>query len=127
MGPPPPMRPELEAAALGLIQGATELLPVSSSAHVAMVPWLLGWEVAAWPPDRRKELEVALHTGTAAALAGPLWRGRPGARAPLLSLAPPAPPGFALAGWVARPARGAGAVPGGARPGGGAPAGGGPP
>ena len=42
MEPPPLMRPELEAAALGLIQGATELLPVSSSAHVAMVPWLLG-------------------------------------------------------------------------------------
>src|SRR4051812_50125228 len=93
MEPPPPMRPELEAAALGLIQGATELLPVSSSAHVAMVPWLLGWEVSSWPPERRKELEVALHTGAAAAMAGPMWRGRPGARARLLSLGPPPPPG----------------------------------
>jgi undecaprenyl-diphosphatase len=88
--------PELEAAALGLIQGATELLPVSSSAHVAMVPWLLGFSVAEWPPDRRKELEVALHTGAAAALAGPLWRARPDARTLLLSLAPPALAGYLL-------------------------------
>src|SRR3954452_16805177 len=95
-GAPDLLRRTLEAAALGLIQCATELLPVSSSAHVAMVPWLLGWEVAAWPPDRRKELEVALHTGTAAALAGPLWRARPDARTLLLSLAPPALAGYAL-------------------------------
>ena len=62
------MPPELsQVAALGLIQGATELLPVSSSAHVAAVPWLLGWSVAEWAPERRKELEVALHAG---ALAG---------------------------------------------------------
>src|SRR4051794_41731307 len=99
---PPPMRPELEAAALGLIQGATELLPVSSSAHVAMVPWLLGWEVAAWPPDRRKELEVALHAGTAAALAGPLWRARSGARATRPALAPPGASGCCRAGRAAR-------------------------
>jgi undecaprenyl-diphosphatase len=88
--------PELEAAALGLIQGATELLPVSSSAHVAMVPWLLGWEVAQWPPERRKELEVALHTGAAAALAGALWRARPDTRTLVLSLAPPVIAGYAL-------------------------------
>ena len=86
--------PELEAAALGLIQGATELLPVSSSAHVAMLPWLLGWNVAAWPPDRRKELEVALHFGTAAALAGPMWRARPDVRTLVLSAAPPALAGY---------------------------------
>jgi undecaprenyl-diphosphatase len=88
--------PELEAAALGLIQGATELLPVSSSAHVAMLPWLLGWEVAAWPPERRKELEVALHTGAGAALAGALWRARPDARTLALSLAPAAIAGYTL-------------------------------
>ena len=107
------MRPELEAAALGLIQGATELLPVSSSAHVAMVPWLLGWEVAAWPPDRRKELEVALHTGTAAALAGPLWRARPDARTLLLSLAPPALAGYLLEGPIERGLGGPVAIAGG--------------
>ena len=76
--PPPPE--SLQVAALGLIQGAAELLPVSSSAHVAAVPRLLGWEVAAWPPARRKELEVALHAGALVALAPALWRLRPDAR-----------------------------------------------
>ena len=61
-------RAELEAALLGLLHGPAELLPVSSSGHVAAVPWLLGWEVAGWDGERRKELEVALHAGTAAAL-----------------------------------------------------------
>jgi len=107
------MRPELEAAALGLIQGATELLPVSSSAHVAMLPWLLGWEVASWAPDRRKELEVALHTGAAAALAGPLWRARPDARTLLLSLAPPALAGYALERPIERHLGGPVAIAGG--------------
>src|SRR3954453_1989440 len=97
---PPPMRPELEAAGLGLSQGAAELLPVSSSAHVAVVPWLLGWEVAAWPPDRRKELEVALHCGAGLALAPALWRGRPDLRTLALSLAPPVIAGYLLEGPI---------------------------
>ena len=59
----------LQIVALGLIQGAAELLPVSSSAHVAAVPWLLGWDIADWYAARRKELEVALHAGAALALA----------------------------------------------------------
>ena len=82
--------PELaQVAALGLIQGIAELLPVSSSAHVAAVPRLLGWEIAEWDAARRKELEVALHAGAALALAPSLWRLRPDARVLLLSLAPP--------------------------------------
>src|SRR5436190_930252 len=84
--PPAP----LEAAALGALQGATELLPVSSSGHVAALPWLLGWDVASWPPERHKELEVALHTGALLALAPALWRGRPDWRTLALALAPPA-------------------------------------
>jgi len=105
--------PELEAAALGLIQGATELLPVSSSAHVAMVPWLLGLELAAWPPERRKELEVALHFGAAAAMAGALWRTRPDVRTLLSSAAPPALAGFAFEGWIERRLGGPEAIAGG--------------
>jgi undecaprenyl-diphosphatase len=61
-------RTELEALALGLLHGPAELVPVSSSGHVTALPWLLGWEVAGWDGERRKELEVALHGGTAAAL-----------------------------------------------------------
>ncbi|MDA0183513.1 hypothetical protein OJ997_24605 [Solirubrobacter phytolaccae] len=82
--------PELaQVAALGLIQGVAELLPVSSSAHVAAVPELLGWDVAGWDAARRKELEVALHTGAALALAPELLRLLPDAKTLALSLAPP--------------------------------------
>src|SRR4051812_20183032 len=57
-----------EALALGALQGPAELLPVSSSGHVTLVPWLLGWEYADVEPELRKAFEVALHAGTAAAL-----------------------------------------------------------
>jgi undecaprenyl-diphosphatase len=103
----------LEAAALGLIQGAAELLPVSSSAHVAMVPWLLGWEVAAWPPARRKELEVALHCGAGLALAPALWRERPDLRTLALASAPPALAGYLLEDRIEQRLGGPGAIAGG--------------
>jgi undecaprenyl-diphosphatase len=57
------------AAALGLLHGPAELLPISSSAHVTLVPWLLGWDLDRLEPDVRKSFEVALHAATAAALA----------------------------------------------------------
>ncbi|MGH2955334.1 MAG: undecaprenyl-diphosphate phosphatase, partial [Solirubrobacterales bacterium] len=56
------------AAALGAIQGPAELLPVSSSAHIALVPWLADWRWAEADPEYRKSFEVALHAGTALAL-----------------------------------------------------------
>ena len=56
------------AAFLGGIQGPTELLPVSSSAHLALVPWLAGWEWQRADPEARKSFEVAVHAGAAAAL-----------------------------------------------------------
>jgi undecaprenyl-diphosphatase len=57
-----------QAAALGVLQGPTELLPVSSSGHTALVPQLLGWSYADLDDELRKSFEVALHFGTAAAL-----------------------------------------------------------
>lgn len=60
--------PVHRAFALGLVQGPAELLPVSSSAHIVLVPWLLGWDWEAIDPEVRKSFEVALHTGAAAAL-----------------------------------------------------------
>lgn len=52
----------IEAIILGLIQGATEFIPVSSSAHLIIVPWLFGWTndavITSLPFD------VALHLGT---------------------------------------------------------------
>lgn len=64
-------RPELElphALALGVLHGPAELLPISSSGHTELVPWLLGWPYSELDGELRKAFEVALHTGTAAAL-----------------------------------------------------------
>jgi len=60
--------PAGRAVALGLVQGPAELLPVSSSAHIVLVPWLAGWNWEEIDPELRKSLEVALHTGAALAL-----------------------------------------------------------
>ena len=57
-----------DAIALGLLHGPAELLPVSSSGHVALVPWLCGWPYSRLDGELRKAFEVALHAGTAAAL-----------------------------------------------------------
>jgi undecaprenyl-diphosphatase len=56
------------AAALGVIQGPTELLPVSSSAHLNLVPWFAGWDWNSLDPEVRKSFEIVLHAGAAAAL-----------------------------------------------------------
>src|SRR5207248_964034 len=58
-----------QAVALGALHGPAELLPISSSGHVAVVPWLLGSSYGELDHELRKSLEVALHAGTAAALA----------------------------------------------------------
>src|SRR3954451_18986443 len=58
-----------QALALGLIQGPAEVLPVSSSGHLVLVPALLRWPYAQLPADVRKTFEVALHTGAGLALA----------------------------------------------------------
>jgi undecaprenyl-diphosphatase len=60
--------PARRALALGIVQGPAELLPVSSSAHIVLLPWLAGWDWEAIDPEVRKSFEVALHTGAAAAL-----------------------------------------------------------
>jgi len=60
--------PTRRAIALGIVQGPAELLPVSSSAHIVLIPWLAGWDWDGIDPELRKSFEVALHTGAAAAL-----------------------------------------------------------
>jgi undecaprenyl-diphosphatase len=57
-----------QALVLGVLQGPTELLPVSSSAHTTAAAWLLGWPWDELDPELRKSFEVALHAGTALAL-----------------------------------------------------------
>jgi undecaprenyl-diphosphatase len=58
-----------EAIALGALQGPTELLPVSSSAHTTLLPWLAKSPYPKLEPELRKSFEVALHAGAAVALA----------------------------------------------------------
>ena len=60
--------PTGRALALGIVQGPAELLPVSSSAHIVLIPWLAGWDWERIDPEVRKSFEVALHAGAAAAL-----------------------------------------------------------
>jgi undecaprenyl-diphosphatase len=51
-----------QAIVLGILQGLGEFLPISSSGHLIVVPWLLGW------PDSGLAFDVALHLGTLAAV-----------------------------------------------------------
>jgi undecaprenyl-diphosphatase len=97
--------PLRQAVALGLLHGPAELLPVSSSGHTALVPWLLGWDYSRLDPELRKAFEVALHAGTAAALLIGLRTEVADAVSHLdarrvtliaLSFAPPAVAGFTL-------------------------------
>jgi undecaprenyl-diphosphatase len=56
------------AIVLGAVQGPTELLPVSSSAHLTLIPWLAGWDRDGRDTDLDNTFGVALHAGAAAAL-----------------------------------------------------------
>ena len=53
-----------QAIVLGIVQGLTEFLPVSSSAHLALIPWAFGWQ------DPGLAFDVSLHLGTLLAV---LW------------------------------------------------------
>jgi undecaprenyl-diphosphatase len=110
---PPPRRAlrVRHAVLLGLLQGPTELLPVSSSAHTNLVPLLAGWPYAELDPPLRKSFEVSLHAGAALALAiyarrelrhGALRLDRRGAANLAISTAPPAAAGYALQELIER-------------------------
>ncbi|MCW3068275.1 MAG: Bacitracin resistance protein BacA, partial [Solirubrobacterales bacterium] len=110
----PPGRESLplrHAIALGLAQGPTELLPVSSSGHTALLPWLAGWPYADLNGELRKSFEVAVHAGAGCALAIVMRRellrqatavDRRRAAVLALSLAPPAIAGCALGEVIER-------------------------
>ncbi|MGH2630289.1 MAG: undecaprenyl-diphosphate phosphatase [Actinomycetota bacterium] len=56
--------PIWQAIVLGLVQGATEYAPVSSSGHLILVPWLFGWDQLGGNASFAKSFDVALHMGT---------------------------------------------------------------
>jgi undecaprenyl-diphosphatase len=58
----------LAAAVLGIVQGLTEFLPISSSAHLILVPWMLGWK------PEGLVFDVSLHLGTALAVLCYFWK-----------------------------------------------------
>jgi undecaprenyl-diphosphatase len=61
----------IQSFILGLVQGLTEFIPVSSSAHLVIVPWLFGWDD---PAFRSLSFDVALHMGTLVALIAFFWK-----------------------------------------------------
>jgi undecaprenyl-diphosphatase len=60
--------PVWQALVYGVVQGLAEFLPISSSAHLALLPWVFGWE------DPGLAFDVALHWGTLAAVLSIFWK-----------------------------------------------------
>jgi undecaprenyl-diphosphatase len=56
--------PILHAIVLGIVQGLSEFLPISSSGHLILVPWLFGWDDFGGDASLEKTFDVALHIGT---------------------------------------------------------------
>ena len=68
VGEEPGKLSDWQALVLGIVQGATELLPISSSGHLILVPWAAGWRYLEEHPDFNKTFDVALHLGTLVAV-----------------------------------------------------------
>ena len=62
-----------QALVLGVVQGATELLPISSSGHLILVPWAADWTYLETHSSFNKTFDVALHLGTLVAVVLYFW------------------------------------------------------
>src|SRR5436853_7828134 len=61
----------LQPVVMGIVQGLGEFLPISSSAHLILTPWFLGWQGGAIDT---LTFDVALHLGTLVAVLAYFWR-----------------------------------------------------
>lgn len=58
----------IQAIVLGIVQGITEFMPISSDGHLVIIPWLLGW------PDQSLLFDTVLHWGTLLSIIAVFWR-----------------------------------------------------
>jgi undecaprenyl-diphosphatase len=65
--------PLLHAIVLGIVQGLSEFLPISSSGHLRLVPWALGWHDFDGRAHLEKTFDVALHLGTLVGAVAYFW------------------------------------------------------
>jgi undecaprenyl-diphosphatase len=65
--------PLLHALVLGIAQGLTEFLPVSSTAHLELIPWFFGWDDFGDDAALENAFDVALHLGTTVGVVAYLW------------------------------------------------------
>jgi undecaprenyl-diphosphatase len=89
--------PILHAIVLGIVQGLSEFLPISSSGHLLLVPWVMDWNDLE-DPGVKKAFDVALHLGTLVAVAAYFRRDivvymRDGTAAIVRRKVPPTPEG----------------------------------
>jgi undecaprenyl-diphosphatase len=73
VGEEPGRLSDWQALILGITQGATELLPISSSGHLILVPWIANWRYLEEHADFNKTFDVALHLGTLVAVVAYFW------------------------------------------------------
>ncbi|MCY7302926.1 MAG: undecaprenyl-diphosphatase UppP [Thermoleophilia bacterium] len=73
VGDDPTQLTNWQALVLGLVQGMTELLPISSSAHLIIVPWLFEWTYLEQNDAFNQTFDVSIHLGTCVAVGAYFW------------------------------------------------------
>jgi len=73
VGDDPDALTNTQALVLGIVQGLTELLPISSSGHLILVPWAAEWTYLEENDRFNQTFDVALHLGTLVAVSAYFW------------------------------------------------------